>query len=291
MGNIFTTLAFLHGAVTAGGDRFISIRDYLQGHRRAAAFVETGERLAGVRNAPAMVKGAVGAASVEGWEQVLLATELDLTDFRCALEAMDGAPLTTVIPLIPGEPSRTEEEVAGILGPMFPVERSVDSNEIALPAEWDESHVVVLGGLPTGLRGLAQRCQELGWRSVVDLWDLRRAPVGVSTPGQLLEAASDFALWDDPETFSARVKGLVGSAAPPMILRTEPFCGTQLQEVWLRRLWPGPLLVLEAQGIAPLDASVNLRLEAFRAMCASGLRRRSPTLRTVAPPGPSEERS
>lgn len=266
MNGIFTTLATLHGETAGDATPIYSIRDYLECHPRAAHFVECGEGILGVRNAPAMVKAAVGAALEEQWETVLLATECDLTDFRAAFQALAHRLHVETLPLCSGSVWPAMEEVDSMLKALgIAVSRQLPNRLPAVQPAWGcgtPEFGFVLAGPPVGLSNLMEQAARLGWTPLLSDWGLRCRHEGITTGA----AITRFLEMSSPDTFldqcrQADVLGL------PLILRTEPFCGHQMTDVWLRHRWRGPMLVLEASRIGPLDASQNLRLESFLRMC------------------------
>lgn len=302
MRRFFTTIGALDGCETESGWILMSIRRYLLTHPRAALLVESGEGVLGIRNAPAMVKAAVGAAIEERWQRVLLATECDLTDFRAAFCGLGGRLDVLTLPLTLGNAIGTRRDVealrtAGQDGQQAPWWPSLsqgsfgqsDASSLAAPGagklrlSWPPSERrFVVAGPPAGITDLGQQASDLGWQLGLDLWELacsRRTRDWIS----------------DACSFASAIQEPLGAvdvapgSCPPLILRSEPFCGTQLSEVAIRQLWPGPVLVLEAQRIGPMDAGQKIRLSAFLEMCSAlGKPKRRQPMVSVRRPSHSE---
>jgi hypothetical protein len=141
-----------------------------------------------------------------------------------------------------------------------------DADSPPLPPPDDSGHsrfpVAVLGSL-AGLADLPATLEVFGGRVVYDEWPQLAA--------QLCLAEEPFpALSSSPLVLGlpARLERLAArrDRIGAVILVTEPFCATAMEEAWFRGGLDKPLLALESESLGPLDATKVSRLESFAAM-------------------------
>jgi len=118
-------------------------------------------------------------------------------------------------------------------------------------------------GYLAGFPDLPLFIEALGGRVVYDEW-LQLAAELVLAPEPMRGLA------ESPlcAGFGARSRRLheVLDDVDAVILVTEPFCSLAMEEAWLRDSVRRPLLVLESESLAGLDATRRLRLGNFASM-------------------------
>jgi hypothetical protein len=301
MKTIATTLPIPRRLAESFGVRCVTLRAELHAVAEARVYEERGERVLSLRNAPPTVKGAVGLVELRGISAALCPTSGDIVDFPAALSCLE--PGCRVIPLsvVPNDTARTEagissafESIAGAaaapssldlvgsrlaelqrrqLAGAFPsgewhrflldvVRGAVQGLPIEDESGRSRARVAVMGYL-AGFPDLPLLIEALGGRVVYDEWLQLAAELVLASEPARSVAQSPLCLG-----FGARSRRLheIMEEVDAVILITEPFCSLALEEAWLRDAVRRPLLVLESESLAPLDATRRLRLENFASM-------------------------
>ncbi len=301
MKTVATTLPVPRRLALRHGVRPVVLRAELHAAAEARVYEERGERVLGLRNAPPSVKGAVGLVELRGIPAVLCATAGDIVDFSAALSCLE--PGCSVVPLsvVPSDVSLTSAGVDAAMASAGGPAREDSALDVVAPrlaelqrrqaqgafpsGEWhrflldlvrgtlpplpvadesgaDKTRVAVMGHL-AGFPDLPLMLESLGARVVYDEWlQLAAELVLAAEPARAL-AESPLCIG-----FGARSRRLheILDDVDAVILVTEPFCSLAMEEVWLRDAVRRPLLVLESESLAFLDATRRLRLENFASM-------------------------
>ncbi len=274
-------------------------------------FGERGERLLGVRNAPPTVKAAVGLAEMRGYRHALVAGAGDIIDYRAAFTVLEPHLQTHVLPLFPGDAERTARAGEPVLravgdgetGPNLDVRmlaRSLDAQEErqlrgALPsAEWrrlllgllhgaapalpqpdaggeERARVALLGHL-AGPPEILDYIEVFGGRVVYEEW--LQCAVRIALAAEPWQALATSPLVGGVDARIANLEPIL-DRVDAIVAVVEPFCALALDEAWMRGALRKPLLVLEVESLAHLDATRVMRLEnfaemAFRKMAGGG---------------------
>ncbi len=265
-------------------------------------FLERGERLLGVRNAPPTAKAAVGMAEMRGYRHAIVSLPGDLIDHRAALSTLQPHLSTHLLPIVPGQPRLTEEAWQRFVAKLEPPATVMATGNYRLLARSLEEHArrqrqgqypsaewrrfllgLLLGGAPVrptadervkparvallgGLAGpsdLIDYIEMFGGRIVYDEW--------LELSAELYFAERPFeALANSPLVAGllAREKRInqILEGVDAIVLIVEPFCASALEEAWVRSAFRKPILVIEADGAGHLDATRVMRLENFATM-------------------------
>jgi len=307
MKTVASTLPIPRRLAAAYGLRCVALRAELHAAAEARVYEERGERVLALRNAPPSVKAAVGLVELRGIPGVLCATPGDIVDFSAAMSALEPACRVVPLSLVPSDVERTGagvthalESLAGppagpgtldVLAVRLPELERRQSRGSYPSGEWrrflldlvrgaapplpleDESddrraRVAVVGYL-AGYPELPLMVESLGGRVVYDEWLQLAAELVVASDPMRELAESPLCCG-----LGARARRLLEiiDDVDAVILVSEPFCSLALEEAWLRDFVRRPLLVLESETMAGLDATRRLRLESFASLA---FRRRS----------------
>jgi hypothetical protein len=269
-------------------------------------FLERGEKLLGVRNAPPTAKAGAGLAEIRGYRHAIVALPGDLVDHRAALSALHPHLCTHLLPLVPGNADLVKVAWQRLVEEFEPSPAPQSTGDYRLLARSLEEHArrqrqgqypsaewrrfllgLLLGGAPPlpvpdektmparvallgGLAGpsdLIDYIEMFGGRVVYDEW---------------LELSSELFFAEHPFEALANTPLVAGLAAreerineildgvDAIILIVEPFCASALEEAWVRSAFRKPILVIEADGLGHLDATRVMRLENFAALAFAG---------------------
>ncbi len=269
-------------------------------------FLERGEKLLGIRNAPATAKAAAGLAEVRGYRHAIVSVPGDLVDHRAALTILHPHLATHLLPIVPGNSELIElawqRMVAGFdntdgipaASDQRLLARSLEEHARRQrqghypSAEWRRFLLgLLLGGAPAlpaadekakpakvallgalaGPTDLLDYIEMFGGRVVYDEWLELSAELFFAE--QPFEALSSSPLVCGLTSREERVKGILEDV-DAIVLVVEPFCASALEEAWVRSAFRKPILVIEADGLGHLDATRVMRLENFAAMAFAG---------------------
>jgi len=281
----------------------VTFRAALHQAKDPRVFEERGEVLLRVRNAPGSVKGAVGMAELRGMRDVLVGTSGDLTDFKAAFSALHPHTATHTLTIHAGDARKCKRDIEPVLEALADegsdeslselsvldrmleqqTRRQVEGacpspewrsfllsvlrgNSVSLPRPGDDDDgkrtpVALLGHL-CGQPDLPSYVEVFGGRVVYDEWAQLAAELAVCREPYLGLAQSPLLL--GPAARFERLKPLL-SGIEAVILVTEPFCASSMEEAFFRGVVRKPLLVLDCETLANLDATRLLRLENFAA--------------------------
>lgn len=307
MTRALVTLPLPSNLLAGAGIQAQPIRALLADSGANQVFLEHGEKLLGVRNAPPTAKAAAGLADVRGYRHAIVSVPGDLVDQRAALSVLYPHLQTHLLPIVPERADLMEaawQRLADDLGPTPELPIAGDGRLLgraleeharrqrrghypsaewrrfllglllggapALPAPDEKvglARVALLGGL-AGPSDLLDYIEMFGGRVVYDEW--------LELSGELFFADRPFeAIANSPlvcglASREARVKVMLGGI-DAIVLVVEPFCASALEEAWVRSAFRKPILVVEADGLGHLDATRVMRLENFASMAfASG---------------------
>ncbi len=265
-------------------------------------FLERGEKLLGVRNAPPTAKAAVGLAEVRGYRHAILAVPGDLVDHRAALSVLYPHLEMHLLPIVPGDAKLMamawQGLVAGLPTAMPPpanadyrlLARSLEEHArrqrrgLYPSAEWRRFLLgLLLGGTPVAptsddKAGLAKVALLGGLAGPGDLLDYIEMFGGRVVYDEWLELSNEIFFGEEPFATLANSPLVCGLGAreqrvteildevDAIVLVVEPFCASALEEAWVRSAFRKPILVIEADGLGHLDATRVMRLENFAAM-------------------------
>lgn len=271
-------------------------------------FLERGEKLLGIRNAPPSARAAVGLAEVRGYRHAILAVPGDLVDHRAALSILHPHLEMHLLPVVPGDAPLLERAWQGLRKSLPPGPSSTPPGDYRLlarsleeyarrqrsglypSAEWRRFLLgLLLGGTPVpptadgnsggakvallgGLAGpgdLLDYIEMFGGRVVYDEWlELSNEIFFAERPFEVL---ADSPLVCGLGAREKRMKKILGDV-DAVVLVVEPFCASALEEAWVRSAIRKPTLVIEADGLGHLDATRVMRLENFASMAFASAR-------------------
>jgi hypothetical protein len=303
MERVLTTLPLPHALAKEYGFQVIPVRQALIESHTPHVFIERGEQLLRVRNAPAMVKAAVGYAEMRGFKQALATTSGDLVDFVAAWSVLGPDFIAHSLPVFARSSKKTHEQIGAVLRALS--EPQADSDEV----EHDPAPVCLDRFLAEQERlQLQGRYHSNDWRRYLGDLIMGRNPAlpSPATPGRAVpvallgnlswpadlityidvfggrvvydewvQLAARLALASEPckalaESplvcgLKARLKALKPylDTVQAIILVVEPFSASALEEAWFRREIDKPVLVIEAGDMGRLDATRLMRLENF----------------------------
>lgn len=253
-------------------------------------------------------------AELRGMRDVLAGTAGELTDFRAALSVLHPHTSVHSLTIHPGDEQKTRRDVEPVLEALASssdeadpdlklgmLDRMLDQqtrhqmdgaypspewrsfllsvlrgNSVRLPrpGEGDGARIpVALLGALGGQQDLPSYIEVFGGRVVYDEWAQLAAELAVSREAYLGLSHSPLVL--GPAARFARLKPMLSRVAA-VILVAEPFCASAMEEAFFRGLVRKPLLVLDFETLANLDATRLMRLENFAdsAFKATGRRRK-----------------